>query len=307
MSQDRMKVVVIGSSGRLGSSLAEFLRADHEVTAIGRGQLDLASSRSIEEVLEPLNYDRLFITGALTGVDYCETHEAEAFAVNAEGPGKIAEISSSKGAHVTYVSTDMVFDGAQVEPYAETDSANPISVYGASKLAGEVRVLAASAKNLVVRVSWVYGPGRPAFPEWIIDKACVEKDLTLPGNKICSPTYTLDLVRWMVALAFVPPRETAQGVFHLCNSGSCTWREWGQFCLTAARDAGIPVIAGEIVGIPVDSVAAFVAKRPVNSAMSTGKFTTTTGITPRDWTVALREHVIHCDSFKKYNAEPQSR
>lgn len=292
ISSDRKKVVVVGSGGRLGKSLAGFLERNHEVIGFDRKRLDLGSPASIQEALIDLDYDFVFLTGALTAVDYCETHEEESYAVNAAAPGRIAEISAAKGAHVTYISTDMVFDGRKSDPYLESDETNPISVYGASKLEGERRVLAASAGNLVARVSWVFGPGRPAFPEWIIDQACARKDLTLPGNKLGSPTGTLDLIDWLDALVFREESGPASGIFHLCNSEPCYWRDWGQFCIDTAREAGFPVIAGEIRGIPVDSVAAFIAKRPVNSAMSTDRFTAVTGIRPRAWQDAVREHVM---------------
>jgi len=260
--------------------------------------MDLASERSITEALEPLEYDLLILPAALTAVDYCETHEEEAFAVNAGAPRTIAEISAAKGAHVTYVSTDFVFNGNKQEPYLESDTPDPVSVYGASKLKGEEHVLNVSAANLVVRVSWLFGPGKPAFPEWIVEKSCSDSDLTLPGNKTGSPTYSLDLVDYLNALLF--GTDDSSGVFHLCNSQPCTWRDWGQFCIDTARDAGLPVKAGRIDGVPVDSVPAFVAKRPVNSAMSTEKFTGVTGIRPRGWQDSVREHLLRSDCFKKH-------
>jgi dTDP-4-dehydrorhamnose reductase len=298
ISSGHKKVVVVGSGGRLGKSLAGFLEKNHQVIGFDHKQLDLGSPASIEDALRVLDYDHLFLTGALTAVDYCETHVEEAFAVNAAAPGKIAEISAAMGAHVTYISTDMVFDGEKEAPYEEADEPLPISVYGASKLEGERLVMAASAGNLVARVSWVFGPGRPAFPEWIIGQACAREDLTLPGNKLGSPTGTLDLIEWLDALVFRQASGPASGIFHLCNSEPCYWRDWGQFCIDTAREAGFPVIAGEIRGIPVDSVAAFVARRPVNSAMSTDRFTAETGIRPRSWQEAVREHVMNSASLR---------
>jgi dTDP-4-dehydrorhamnose reductase len=288
----RRRVVVVGSDGRLGRLLVEVLRQRHSVVGLGRVELDLGSAESVEQALAGLDYDCLFLTGALTAVDYCEIHEEEAFAINAEGPRLIAEISARKGAHVTYISTDMVFDGTKSGPYLETDKPIPLSVYGASKLEGEQRVLSASAANLVVRVSWVFGPGRPAFPEWIIGQACAKEDLTLPGDKTACPTYTLDLIGWLEALVFGRAERPASGIYHLCNSEPCSWRDWGQFCIESARKAGLPVIAREISPVPVDSVAAFVAKRPLNSALDTTKFQQLTGIRPRSWREAIRDHVM---------------
>ena len=156
------------------------------------------------------------------------------------------------------------------------------------------------AANLVARVSWVFGPGRPAFPEWIVNQACAKSDVTLPGDKIGNPTYTMDLVEWLEALVFGGTEGPERGTYHLCNSESCTWRDWGQYAIDTAREFGFPVLAGEIEGVPVDSVAAFVAKRPVNSAMDTCKFTARTGIRPRDWQEALRDFVMQSDSFARY-------
>jgi len=300
MNGKRKTAVVVGSGGRLGGVLAERLRRDHDVIGFDRKQLDLSSIDSIDRALAGIDYDLLFLTGALTAVDYCETHADEAHAVNGVAPGRIAEISAGKGAHVSYISTDMVFDGSKHEPYVETDEPEPISVYGASKLEGERRVLAASTGNLVARVSWVYGPGRPAFPEWIIDRACADPNLTLPGDKICCPTYTMDLIEWLSALVTDSECGPASGVFHLCNANPCSWRDWGQFCIDTARELGFPVVAGNIEGVPVSSVPAFVAKRPVNSAMDTGKFSARTGIAPRPWKEALRDFVIQSQSFAKY-------
>lgn len=296
----KRKLLVIGAGGRLGKAVVDHFASRHKVIGIDHQTMELCCPVSIEKVLMPLAYDQVILTGALTAVDYCETHTAEAYLVNSEGPARIAEISAMKGAHVTYVSTDMVFDGSKAEPYLETDFPQPISIYGASKLAGEAGVLAASSDNLVLRVSWVYGPSRPAFPEWIVEKACSEADLTLPGDKVGCPTYTLDLVGWMDLLVAAQDAAPASGIYHLCNSGPCTWREWGQFCIETAREAGFPVLTGEIRGIPVSAVEAFIAKRPVNSAMCTEKFTALTGIRPRDWSVPLRNFVIQNDSFWKY-------
>jgi dTDP-4-dehydrorhamnose reductase len=240
-------------------------------------------------------------------VDYCEAHEDEAFAINARGTGQIAEIAARKGAHLTYVSTDMVFNGNKKEPYTEADATDPISVYGASKLRGEEYVLDASPRNLVIRISWLYGPGKAAFPEWIIEKACSDRDLALPGNKVCCPTYSVDLVEYMMALLSGSELGPAGGIFHLCNSEPCSWRDWGQVCIDIARNAGLPVVADVIDSVAVDSVKSFTAKRPLNSAMSTAKFSDFTGICPRSWKHAINEFLPTTDLFTKNHEFQESR
>ena len=300
------RVVVVGSRGRLGTTLVQCLKSiDYVVFDYDRDHLDLGSETSIMRALEPIEYDELILTGALTGVDYCERHAKEAHAVNAVAPRIIAEISAAKMAHVTYISTDMVFNGLNEKPYTENDKPDPISIYGASKLDGEVGILSASKDNLILRVSWVFGPGRPAFPEWIIAKSCYEHELSLPADKYCCPTYTIDLVNWLSALLFSTGSKPASGVFHLCNSSPCSWLEWGHFCVTTAIEEGFPVLTGDIQGVSMHSIAAFLAKRPVYSALDTSKLTEISGIRPRDWREAVRDHVILSPTFKKYSSAVQ--
>lgn len=299
-SAQRKRIALVGSGGRLGGLMATALEKDHCVTRLARDRLDLGCTRSIAGALEPLDYDLLVIAGALTGVDYCESNAGEAFAINADGPGQIARISASKGAHVTYISTDFVYEGSKLELYSEIDRPDPISVYGASKARGEELVLSASPGNLVVRVSWLFGPSKPAFPEWIIDRACAVSKLALPANKIGCPTSSVDLVGLMMPLLFGRDGGGASGIFNLCNSRPCSWREWGEFCVQTARDAGLPVLAREIEGVPLESVAAFVARRPVNSAMSTDKFTAYTGLTPRCWQEAVRDFLLQSELFQRH-------
>jgi dTDP-4-dehydrorhamnose reductase len=294
------RIVVVGAAGRLGTSLVQALEQEHTVIPLARKELDLSSPSSIERVLGSLDYDSLIITGALTAVDYCETNEKEAFLINAEGPGRIAEISANKGAHVTYVSTDFVYDGSKSPPYLETDPASPICVYGTSKLRGEENVLAASSKNLVVRVSWLFGRGKSAFPEWIIHKSCAESEVTLPYDKIGCPTSCEDLIQALLSLSCNRARDAASGVFNFCNPEPCTWQEWGQFCIDTAKQVGLPILCETIQGIAMDTVPAFVAKRPLNSAMCVKKFVEFSGHTPRHWQEAVSEHLLSGDLFREY-------
>ncbi|MEP4078166.1 dTDP-4-dehydrorhamnose reductase [Haloferula sp.] len=291
MSGRPMRTVVIGSNGRLGCELLAAFRDHGEVIGLARADMDLSDPESINRVLGGLEYDRVLISAALTAVDYCESNSDEAYAVNAEAPRIIAEISKKKGAHVTYVSTDFVFDGTQTGPYSEYDQANPISVYGASKLRGEEHVMNTDRANLVVRVSWVFGPGRPAFPEWIIGQALEKSDLFLPGDKIASPSSSRDLARMIKLLVTGREGEPASDIFHLCNTGICTWRDWGQFCLEEAIEAGVPLKAREIKPNLVSDVAAFIAKRPLNSALATSKYEAWTGVKPPSWQESLSSHL----------------
>ena len=208
------------------------------------------------------------LPAAMTAVDACENAPDHAYAINATAPGLIAEICAEKRAHMTHFSTDFIFDGAKDGAYTEEDAPRPLGIYGDSKLQGERAVLAASPYHLVVRVSWLYGPGKPAFPEWIVEQACTHTELALPADKTGSPVSSTDIGELLGPLLFGPGGEPASGVFHLCNSASCTHREWGQACLDLAAHAGVPLKTRKILANTLADVRAFVAKRPPNSVMS---------------------------------------
>ncbi len=290
------RIVIVGAAGRLGQALEARLSRQATVIGLARPRIDLLSPRSIFEALDPLEFDHLIFPAAMTAVDPCETDQEQAYAINAAAPKLVAEICAAKKAHMTHVSTDFVFDGGKEGPYTEIDEARPVSVYGASKLQGEKHVLAASDAHLVVRVSWLYGPGKPAFPEWIVDKACAESKLSLPVDKLGSPTSSVDVAELLVPLL----EGQASGVFHLCNAGTCTWQQWGQACLDLAREAGVPLQTETISGNSLNDIGAFVAKRPPNSAMNTAKYTDFTGVTPRPWREALHRHFNTSDFLQKH-------
>ena len=290
ISPFRKRIVVVGAGGRLGKAFVSRYQGEHDVICLNHAALDLADPASIAATLKPLDYDLLILPGALTAVDYCETHQEEAFAVNSLGPKLVAEISAGKGAHVTYISTDFVFDGLSTGPYDEHATPNPLSVYGASKLEGEENILTASRDNLVVRVSWVYGPAKPAFPEWIIGQAMQQAELALPAEKIGSTTYTPDVAEYLRLLLGLEGGPVASGVFHFANTGVCTWQQWGQHCLDAAANRGLPLRTRRISGNRLEDIKAFVASRPINSVLSSGKFQDFTGVTPRPWQEAMADH-----------------
>src|SRR5438105_11188018 len=188
-----MKIVIIGSGGRLGAALVRAYREKFNVVHFNHAQLDLANRDQIGTTFSPLSFDLLINCAAFTNVDLCESKREEAFAINAEAPKMLAEICRHKNAKLIHFSTDYVFDGEKREPYAEIDPAKPISVYGESKRAGEENVSAVQDRNLVIRVSWVFGPDRPSFLDAIIKRAREEEEIDAVADKFSTPTYTRDL------------------------------------------------------------------------------------------------------------------
>src|SRR5689334_17301002 len=169
-----MNIIITGASGRLGAALLREWRDQFNVTAFDRSQLDIGDFDQLRETLRTRRFDVLLNCAAQTNVDRCETEKEEAFRLNGEAPGVLAEICSRKSARMIHISTDYVFDGAKSDPYSERDAAKPISVYGESKLEGERCVAAVDQKHWIVRVSWVFGPDRPSFVDKIVRRAMNE-------------------------------------------------------------------------------------------------------------------------------------
>jgi dTDP-4-dehydrorhamnose reductase len=284
-----MKIIVLGSGGRLGAALVrEWRAAGDDVVGFNHQTLDIGNFDAVRETLGGEEFDVLVNCAALTNVDYCETHAEEAHRLNGEAVANIAEVCSRKKARCIHISTDYVFDGAKQEPYVESDAAEPISVYGASKLAGEQLLHAVSAEHLAVRVSWVFGPDRVSFVDQVLQRALENDSVAAIADKIAVPTYTLDTARLLRPLLRDIP---AGGVLHLCNGGACTWQEYGQLALDVAVEAGVRLRARQVEPQRMADLKAFIAKRPVRTAMSTARLTSLTGHTPRPWQDAVAEYV----------------
>jgi dTDP-4-dehydrorhamnose reductase len=284
----RDKIVIVGAGGRLGAALVREYASDFEVVGFNHAQLDLGAPEQLRSTLESLDFDVLINAAAQTNVDRCETHEEEAFELNAEAPRVLAAICRLKNARFIHISTDYVFDGEKREPYTEEDEARPISVYGESKREGERRALEANNRALIVRVSWVFGPDRPSFIDAILKKARDEDEISAVTDKYATPTYTLDICELLQPL-LVDHQES--GLLHLANSGECSWQEYAQWALDCCHAKGIPLKARKVGAASLADMKNFIAKRPVYSVLSSGKYQRATGATPRHWRHAVADFV----------------
>ncbi|CAA9239532.1 MAG: dTDP-4-dehydrorhamnose reductase [uncultured Chthoniobacterales bacterium] len=282
------RIVIVGAGGRLGAALLRDYTPRGATIGLTRQQLDLADAAQVRDTLGALDFDVLINCAAQTNVDRCETHPDEAFQLNAEAPGVLAEICTRKGAKLVHISTDYVFDGEQRAPYTEDDAAEPISVYGESKRRGEQRVLEVSEGHLVVRVSWVFGPDRPSFVDWAMQQAREKDHVEAIGDKFSTPSYTLDLADMLSRLM---SHDDACGIFHLTNGGACSWQEYGQYALDCCVAEGIPMKTRTVGAVPLASMEKFIARRPVHTTLSTAKYTQVTGHAPREWRHAVADYV----------------
>ena len=283
-----MKLVIVGAGGRLGAALVRTYREKFGLIGFNHAQLDLANRDEMRRKLCAIDFDLLINAAAFTNVDLCETQRDQAFGINAEAPRILAEICRDKNAKLIHFSTDYVFDGEKSEPYIESDPANPISVYGESKRAGEQFVLQTTDRHLIVRVSWVFGPERPSFIDAMIKRACEDEHVEAITNKFSAPTYTRDIAQMLPQFFEV---DVEGGILHFANAGECSWQEYAQWALDCCASEGIALKATTIGALKLADMKNWIARRPVYSVLSTAKYSALTGVSPRAWRDAVADYI----------------
>ncbi|HWP23751.1 MAG TPA: dTDP-4-dehydrorhamnose reductase, partial [Candidatus Binatia bacterium] len=233
-----------------------------EVIALRHEDADCADAEGVRKALKASRPQVVINAAAYVRVDDAEDHAEEAFRVNALGALNVARACAEINALCVYVSTDYVFDGAKDAPYVESDTPNPINVYGASKLAGEILVRQAAPRWLIVRVASLFGKtgarGKGGnFIETILGKAKSGEPLKIVSDVQISPTYTRDAARAMLNLI----EHGRAGMVHLANTGACTWYGFAEEALRLAHLQG-----------PIEPVSSndypYRARRPRNSALA---------------------------------------
>ena len=251
------KVLVSGSGGQLGLELAELLpRRGHEVVALSKGELDVANFGALRLALEEHSPDVIVNAAAYTNVDGCETKIDLAYRVNALGPRNLAQLCEERGCDLLQVSTNYVFDGESERPYEPFDTPSPISAYGRTKLAGEEYVRQLTNRWYVVRSAGVYGRGHNFVRTML--RLGVERDvLKVKNDEFISPTHAADLAEGIARVI----EDRRYGLYHLTNSGSCSWYEF------AKEIFGLAGVGVEVVPVP-GSEYPLPAARPANGVLS---------------------------------------
>lgn len=276
-----MKVLIIGSHGMLGMDLVDEFGRDFEVLGVDQEETDITRLEACYDTVNAFHPDVIINAAALTNVDYCETHEAEALRINGTGAGNIAKAAESCGALLVHYSTDYVFDGLKPDPYIEEDAPNPISAYGKSKLLGEELIRQHCPDHLILRISWLFGPRGPNFIQKITDAAKQGKKLRVVEDQIGSPTYTKDVASHTSQMV----RSDFRGTFHLTNQGACSWYELAVLALKCSGMDDIPIepVSSGEYKLP--------APRPNNSLLA-NEHLKKKGLLPmRPWEKAVEEYV----------------
>lgn len=223
-----MKVLITGAAGQLGVELVQHcIEMGDDVVAADRSVVDITDTVAVDVLLARHRPDAVINTAAYTAVDACETNVDTAELVNGIAVGILRAACEKFGAHLVHVSTDYVFDGTLNRPYVETDETNPQSVYGRSKLAGEI---AAGLDASIARTSWVCGEYGNNMVKLILRLAAGDAPLAFVDDQRGHPSFTADLAPALRVLAI----ERRAGNFHLTNGGAVSWFEFVGDILQAA-------------------------------------------------------------------------
>jgi dTDP-4-dehydrorhamnose reductase len=262
-----MRVLVTGATGQLGSEVANgFRRTGHEVIAPARQQLDFSHPEQLAASARALRADWVINCAACTQVDKAESDARQADIVNRDSPEQLALAVAGYGGRMLQVSTDFIFDGAQCRPYLETDSPNPLGVYGRSKLEGEQAVQRVLPAAVVLRTAWVYGVHGHNFVKTMLRMATAGKPLRVVNDQVGTPTWTADIAAAIAALV----ARAATGTFNFTNAGETSWHGFASAILDEGLQAGFDIKTERVDPIPtVDYPTP--ATRPAYSVLNTEK------------------------------------
>jgi dTDP-4-dehydrorhamnose reductase len=284
-----MRIAVTGRNGQIVRALMEAASAQEvEVFPLGRPELELGLPATIEAALRGVEPDIVVNAAAYTAVDQAEREPEIARLVNSTGAGAVAAASRALGVPVIHLSTDYVFDGAKESAYVEEDPVAPQSVYGATKLAGERAVAAATTDHLILRTAWVYAPHGKNFVRTMIQLAQSRAEVRVVADQIGCPTYAPDIAVALIQIAQnllkSPSDPRLRGLVHFAGRGETSWADFAAaiFSYLAAKGLKRPALTSiSSADYPT------LAKRPLNSRLNCTKVARVHGVESIPWQDSL--------------------
>jgi len=293
------RILLTGATGQVGGELLETLKPLGEVIAPARAEMDLANGASVRETIRAVRPRWIVNPGAYTAVDKAESEPELAYAINAEAVRVMGQEARAIDAGVIHFSTDYVFDGSGSAPYRETDITRPVSVYGASKLAGERALAESGAGHMVFRTSWVYGARGKNFLLTILKLGRERETLRVVADQHGAPTWSRDLARMAAEVieqceAAAREQELAAvladdgGVYHAAGAGETTWYGFAAEAVRLQREREPGTLFAAIEAITTVEYPT-PAQRPTNSRMNCERLKERFGWKMMDWRDSLRE------------------
>lgn len=288
-----MKILLLGSMGHLGWELNRTLAPHVNLIALTYPTIDMRDPKIIRTVVRTAKPDLIINATAYTNVDKAESEPELAMAINGFGPGVLAEEAKNRGAALIHYSTDYVFDGEKGSSYYEDDEANPLNVYGRTKLIGEKAVSEIGGAFLIFRTSWVYSLRRPCFVTKVLEWARKNETLRIVDDQISCPTWARSLAEataQIISLGDNDPIgfiESKRGLYHLADSGACSRFEWAKRILELDPDKNTQIVK-EVLPAKTDDFPT-PAKRPKITTLNLENFIENFNLIPNSWEQNLEQ------------------
>lgn len=291
-----MNILILGKNGQIGFELQRALAPVGTITAVGREQCDLTDTDSLRRLVREAHPDVIVNAAAYTAVDRAESETDLAYAVNAEAPAVLAAEAAACDALLVHYSTDYVFAGTGRGFYVETDTPDPISVYGASKLAGERAIQESAARALILRTSWIVGAHGGNFLKTMLRLASHKTALDVVADQFGAPTSAAllaDVSAHIIRTAATHSTDRASsGLYHLTAGGVTHWHEFACHIIERARRANYPVtVAADAIAPIATADWPTPARRPANSRLDTHKIQQHFGILLPEWRHGV-DHIL---------------
>ena len=279
-----MVVLVTGANGQLGQSIQfianqypniHFIYTDYQ-------ELDITNFESCHTVFAKYKPQFCINTAAYTAVDKAESEAEKAHLINAIGPENLAKVCKEYNTILLHISTDFIFDGTSTQPYLETDIPNPKSIYGQTKLVGELAVQKNWEKHFIIRTSWVYSQFANNFMKTMLRLASERDSLSVVHDQIGTPTYAVDLAEILMNIiqSSITNKPSPFGIYNFSNEGVCSWYD---FAAAIFHQKGISI---NLQPIPTSAYPT-PAKRPSYSVLDKSKIKNTFNLKINDWKASL--------------------
>ncbi len=294
------KILILGRQGQVAWELQRTLASLGNITVFGSQDLDLASPDMIRTQVRSIQPDIIVNAAAYTAVDKAETESDLCMSINAVAPGILAELARESQALLVHYSTDYVFDGTKIGAYLETDPTNPLSVYGASKLAGEQAIIQVDCAHLIFRTTWVYGNRGKNFLQTILRLAASAKELKIVADQIGSPTWSRSISEATAQIIAQCRHDRwrsrsngasgVRGLYNLSAAGETSWHGFANQIVDRSRsiDPELQLAIEQILPIPATDYPT-AAQRPANSVLDNSKILADFGVQLPDWQVSLEQ------------------